>query len=472
MRTRLLCAIALILFLTYHIVYGGGPWRSPQPGWESYTYMPDSASYLPPYDALHAIRPPLYPWFIETVSEITVWDSRLAQHPVNRAVVPAEALPELLKVVQAQKLVFIASAAIAALALMSVAPPLLVTVLMAVLYGAGFFSSEQHALLTESLAQSALLLIVAATVIALRYRSAAALLACAAFSAALYHIRPAGAFSVVFPAAVGISLLADRKLRALPACAAAALLFGALFFAPGIYRYLHTGHFQSSGIYADLKIQFALQIASESDLDLMPDPQARAFLDEALRRKPLEDRRMLGAWDEQALQIGFPFLTTNLYYNAFPVSNAMGLSSSEARVLYARVAEPILREHRLQYLLLSARSMWYAVTRQTRLKAGGLLTFPLLALLYLALCFRLRGTASTLAAACLAAQLAHLAIVCSHDQPIVRYVHANEFLVLLGAALLLVRGAEVVRERRRGAASHSAAGVSAKSQWSLEGRGV
>ncbi len=438
MFSRIIFCLLLAICLALHIVYAVPAGHGPKTSWNSYSYFPDSASYIPPYDFLHAVRPPGYPLFIASIASVSKWDPKIAAHPTNQTI-SNQPQSEFLKVVRAQKLIFLFAIALFAFALMTWIMPVIVAVGIAALYYFGFYSAEIDSVLTETLAQSVLMIVAAVTIYILRTPRSWLLVPLAILCAYAYHVRPASAFTVLFFITAAARVVYYHGMRALPLLGFAVTVFTGLFLAPGLYRAFQGGNFQSSGIYPDLKIQVALQIADPGDIELMSDEQSRFFLRRALERKPIEDARMAGSWDEEALRIGFPYLTTNLYYNAFAVSNQMGLDADAARELYSRVAAPILRKHWTRYLELSARSFWYALTRQTRLHLGNWLPFPALALAYLMLAAILGGVTELFAITCLCAHLAHVAIVCSHDQPITRYIFATEFLVLVGAALLLYR---------------------------------
>jgi len=302
------------------------------------------------------------------------------------------------------------------------------------LYEFGFFSQEIDFILSEPLAQAWLFLILATFFAFLWKQWKFLLLLGGAFYAALYLTRPAGIYGGVLLAAMLLWAMKAGWRKYWLSCLAAVLLPAVLVAIPILYTYLATGSLSPAPRYGLAQIAFALQVASPDDLNLMPDEEAREFLTKALEVKKLEDTKIEAIVPDTTEQL-FNKLSSNIFHVAAPVANTSNLSN-----LMIKVSTPLLKRHRVEYFLLGWNSFRYAATQMSLDRLiKGTYSFGIIILISLGLTLYLRGWIGFCSASLIFTHLTHMVIVSLFDYPIIRYLWATEWLVLV-AGFILVYG--------------------------------
>lgn len=215
-------------------------------------------------------------------------------------------------------------------------------------------------------------------------------------------------------------------------CLTAVLLPAVLIVIPIFYTYLATGNLTPTPMYTLAKIVFALQVAEPEDINLIPDEEARRFLTMALDIKRVEDAKIEAAVP-QGTHPYFTQVTANLYIvSTLAMNDVLPEGSSTDKInLLARVSTPLLAHHRFEYYKLGLSSFWYATTHLSIYSFWGII------FICLVLALLLRGWAGFSAIALILTHLTYLWIVSLFDIPILRYIWATQFLILISLFILL-----------------------------------
>jgi hypothetical protein len=427
-----LLAAAFVSYYCLTVIVAGEVGNNHSPSnWDVFYVSPDSGGYIVRYSA-YSIRPPVYPLFIQLVTTGTGFDHILDRDHINE---PIEDVSDpLMRVARAQKMVLLASSLLACATLMGLMNSPLPALFFLGMYEFGFFSQEINHILSEPLAQTWMFLILAVFFAFLWKRWKFLLLLGGAFCAGLYLTRPAGIYGGVLLAAMLLWAMKASWRKYWLSSLAAVLLPAVLVAAPILYTYSTTGSLSTAPMYGLAQIAFALQVAGPDDLNVMPDEEAREFLTKALEVKKLEDTKIEAIVPDTTEQL-FNKLSSNIYQVAAPVANTSNFSN-----LMIKVSTPLLKRHRVEYLLLGWNSFRYAATQMSMERViKGPYSLGIVILISLILALYLRGWVGFCGPSLILTHLTHMVIVSLFDYPIIRYLWATEWLVLV-AGFILVYG--------------------------------
>ena len=425
--------IIIAAFISYYcltVIVAGDVGNNHSPSnWNVFYVSPDSGGYVERYSA-YSIRPPMYPLFIQLVTTGTGFDHKLDRYPINQTI--RDTSDPLIRVTRAQKVVLLTSSLLACAALMGLMNSPLPALLFLGLYEFGFFSQEINNILSDPLAQAWLFLILAVFFTFLWKRWKFLLLLVGAFCAALYLTRPAGIYGGVLLAAMLLWAMKAGWRKYWLSSLAAVLLPAVLVAAPILYTYFATGSLSPTPMYGHAQIAFALQVASFDDLSLMPDEEAREFLEKALEVKQIEDSKIKAAVPDANGQL-LNMLSSNIYQVAAPVANTSNFSN-----LMIKVSTPLLKRHRVEYFLLGWNSFRYAATQMSMDRViKGPYSLGIVILISVVLALYLRGWVGFCSASLIFTHLAHMVFVSLFDFPLTRYLWATELLVLIAGFILV-----------------------------------
>jgi hypothetical protein len=256
-------------------------------------------------------------------------------------------------------------------------------------------------------------------------------LASLAFALSVW-MRQAAIFELGMLLLALLAAVSFRPRSSIPALAGVLILSIALVQAPTLYNRATLGHDDGSPTMSWSLACFALEVARPDDVKLMPDATAVRFFNEALaeRQKRLVQHNAASgpAWSRLGL---------NMYLVALPVAARIvgsdAMSSAAGDLLFA-FAVPVYKAHAIKLIQIWWESFRHAITDGTRLSEGQPLWWTLIGVLLLALLVR---TPAVLAGCILLlGHFGHLVIVSVFDAPIPRYIHATEFLVVMGLSLI------------------------------------
>jgi hypothetical protein len=431
--TRYFLPLLIALLFSYYcltVIGTGKFWDiDKSSNWNVFYITQDSGGYVQKYSN-NSIRPPVYPLFIQLLTAGTGFNHTLEEYQLKRTI--KDVHDPLMRVVRAQKIILLTCSLFACTALMGLLSSTLPAIFFLWLYEYGFFSPEISQIMSEPIAQAWLFLILA-SFFAFSWKRWKFLLPLSGFfCAGLYMTRPAGIYGGVLLAAIFLwALYHGWRSYWLP-CLIAVLLTAALVASPILYTYFTVGNLFPTPMYALAKIAFALQVAEPEDINLMPDEEAHRFLIKALEIKRVEDAK-IEAVVPQGTHPYFTQVTANLYIvSTLAINDVLpGGSPTDKINLLARVSTPLLAHHRFEYYKLALNSFWYATTRLSIYYFSGIITVCLV------LALLLRGWAGFSAIALILTHLTHLWIVSLFDIPILRYIWATQFLILLSLFILL-----------------------------------
>jgi hypothetical protein len=394
--------------------------------WNSYFVDPDSGSYVEKYSPATSSRPPVVPLFVDLVTAGTGFKHDLTGYNSNTA--QSDLTIPLLRVVRAQKILLLAASLLASYSLMGLMGPSFSALLFLGLYDLGFYTHEINHVLSEPLAQTWLLLLLAVFFAFVRERRKWLLILAGILCAALFLTRPAGAFGILFLLAmILLAVGSDWKRYSLPAVLSVALM-GGLAAMPGFLYYLKCGYFVITP-HGSAKVAFALQVAKPEDVSLMPDEQCRRFLREALEKKKIEDAKIIPAHPDEIDRMCW-LLSSNL--------NSVAWSVRKEPRIFSTVGDLILKEHRVEYLKIAAKSFLYSTTDYGLKSLGRFrVNFWFVVMASAMVAILVRGWVGLSIITLMGAHLSHLLIVSFYDAPIPRYILATEFLVLVAAFISL-----------------------------------
>jgi hypothetical protein len=438
----------------------GGNWKVPRSGWVSAILLlglagaltphvvkywdvamttPDSGSYVH-----NLVRPPLYSVLIRSCTGDAAWSDDDFASFYQRLPNPSEAL---LRVIRTQRLVFWACFLTAAWGASLLVPCPLVVLLFFGLHLHGMLLPDlESSLMSEALALAFFFLVVAAFCIVVARRRLWPLPLLAAAYGCLVLTRIAGVFAIVFLiVAIIVAAIAHwQHKKALAGALASVGLVGSLSVAALLgHSHARIGIWALSPLQNWERVAFALQVADLSDIEAMPDSDARQFLNDALcRRRVKENSAPLEKFD----------LNKNCWIIADPLAEAMFVARfgppespkpGEPRPskfgyihgLFGRVAGVVLPRHWDRYLRIVAHSFFTRAAGDcTRLHWRHVSFLWLTALGFLG-CAIGRNTCALAGTTCLTAHLGNLVIMSSCELPIRRYVAFSEWVCLFGFLL-------------------------------------
>jgi hypothetical protein len=407
--------------------------------WDEAQTMPDSDSYI-----TNSARPPLYPWFIHASAGDAAWSAD-DFHTFGQALPGPSAA--LLCVVRAQRVMFWACFIVAAWAAsLLLSRPLAVWFFFTLHLGGMLLPDLETCLMSEPLALAFLFLVVAAFCVLIARRRLWPLPALAAAYSCLVLTRSAGAFAIVFlgvAAAVTVIAYWQHK-RTLTGVFALVGLIG--FAALGALlgnSHAQNGVWALSPLHNWERIAFAVQLADDSDLDLLQDADARQFLGDALnQRLDREARTQRTDFDLNANCYGIASpLAQRLFEERFGTELAPRPDEHPPTRfqyidgLFSRVANTVLPRHRDRYFRIVAHSFFTRAVRDCTRLHWRRASFMWLAALGFVGCLIARNRHALAGATCLAAHLANLIIMSCCELPMERYVHFSEWVFLLGLLL-------------------------------------
>lgn len=397
--------------------------------WNVFYITSDSGGYVQKYSN-NSIRPPVYPLFIQLLTAGTGFNPTFEEYQLKLTIKDVQ--DPLMRVVRAQKIVLLACSLVACAALMGLISSPIPAIFFLWFYEYGFFSPEISQIMSEPIAQAWLFLILASFFAFLWKRWKSLLPLSGFFCAGLYLTRPAGVYSGVLLAAMFLWALYHGWRNYWLPCLMAVLLATALIASPILYTYFTVGNLSPTPMYALAKIAFALQVAEPEDINRMPDEEARRFLTKALEIKRVEDAKIEAAVP-QGTHPYFTQITANLYIvSALAINDVLPEGSPTDKInLLARVSPPLLAHHRFEYYKLGLNSFWYATTHLSIYYFWGIIIICLVLALFL------QGWVGFSAIALILTHLTHLCIISLFDIPILRYIWATQFLILLSLFILL-----------------------------------
>jgi hypothetical protein len=397
--------------------------------WNLFYVSPDSEGYVQKYSPMMSSRPPVAPLFVQLVASGTDFKYTTGGYP--RGIAQHTPNAPLLRIVRAQKIALLAASLLACYTLMGLMGPSIPALLFLGLYDFGFYTHEINHVLSEPLAQMWLLLILAAFFAFMRQKKKYLLPVGGILCAMLFLTRPAGIYSVVFPAAMILWALWSDWRAYWSSAIIAVVLLGCISILPAICAYRKSGYFYITPMYGTARIAFALQIAKPEDVSLMPDDVSRRFLQDALELKRELDAKIIPAHPDRIDQLTW-LLVSNLNMVATQVKSNPGGN------IFSVVSGPILREHRAEYLRIGVTFFLYA-TNEYGLKDLRRLhiSFWFVVSACVVVALMIRGWVGMGVIALIGAHLAHLIVVSLNDAPIPRYILATEFLVVIAAFVSL-----------------------------------
>jgi hypothetical protein len=290
-------------------------------------------------------------------------------------------------------------------------------------------------IMSETLTMAAQLLLVACLCCFLYTRKALWLYFAAVAFALSVWMRPAAIFEFGM---IGLAVVAVCVLRPRPSVLAMAgglVLSGMFVYAPGLYKRITLGaEVESNPMMSWSLACFALEVAQPEDVKLMPNQTAVRFFNDAFT----ERKRRLDQEVARASGPAFGRLGLNMYLVALPVAqNIAGghaLSPAVTDLLY-EFAVPIYKARARELMRIWLESFRFGVTDGTRLSEVQPLWWTLTGLLVLVCLVR----RPVVVAGCivLLGHFGHVLIASVFDAPIARYVHATEFMVVIGLCLVI-----------------------------------
>lgn len=292
--------------------------------------------------------------------------------------------------------------------------------------------------LSEALTMATQLLLVAFLCCFLSMRKPVWLyLAAVAFALSTW-MRPAAIFGLGVIALALIAALSFRPRPRMAVVLGALVLSVLLMQAPSLYNRAVFGSKDNGLPMLSWSLAcFALEVVRPEDVKLMPNPTAVRFFNDALaeREKRLvqHDAASGPAWTRLGL---------NMYLVAFPVAERIAatdsLSPAVGDVLF-QFAVPIYKARAPELIAIWWESFRHAITDGTRLSQGQPLWWTLVGLLIL-VCL-VRSLMVVAGSILLLGHFGHLLIVSVFDAPISRYVHATEYMVVMGLSLVIAGAA-------------------------------
>jgi hypothetical protein len=265
-------------------------------------------------------------------------------------------------------------------------------------------------------------------------------------SAVAFLIRPAAIFALLAVFSAAILMLVGRDRRKWLA-SIFALAFGAgLAALPGVICRATQAEAADVSMLRWGFATYALSVAEATDAGRIQDPVARELLERALPARNQMRSEIIppAGWaydgevyrfDSYQYKIILP-ISEQIARRTFP-GGFHQRESNRNRILW-EMAVPIYRARWRSLARMFAHSFEYAVGSGTRLSQTVPWWLALIGIAVLALLARspLGWAGLTLCAA----HLAHLAIVCAVNAPLVRYIRATEFLSVIGVFFVVWAG--------------------------------
>jgi len=303
---------------------------------------------------------------------------------------------------------------------------------------------DEHAVVvSETLAMAAELAVVTSLVLYLTRRSMPWLWIASLMAGVAFLIRPAAVFTLVLMGAVGgISCLGRARRSWFQAgCAVACGLLVAL--APILAKKVSHADAANVSMLKWALAPYALSVAQPQDAARIEDPNARELLERALvaRNKARAEVVPPDHWpyDPEVYRMG-----DYLYRIILPISKQIAARQTTADVrtqatewngMMWKMALPIYRAHWPSLISMFARSYAYALGSGSRLSQ--VLPWWLVLIGVGVLAWIGRSPLAGAGVMLCAAHLLHLAVACTFDVPINRYIFATEFMSVIGVILIV-----------------------------------
>jgi hypothetical protein len=294
-------------------------------------------------------------------------------------------------------------------------------------------------IMSETLTMAAQLLLVACLCCFLYTRRTVWLyLASLAFALSIW-MRQAAIFELGMVLLALLAALSFRPRPSIAALAGVAVVSIAFMQAPALYHRAILGAKDDSPPTMSWSLAcFALEVARPDDVKLMPDATAVRFFNEALaeRQKRLaqHDAGSGPSWSRLGL---------NMYLVALPVAERIvgshAMSPAVSDLLFA-FAVPVYKARAVELVEIWWESFRHAIGDGTRLSEGQPLWWTLIGVALLAVL--VRRPAVLAGCILLLGHFGHMLVVSVFDAPISRYVHATEFLVVIGITLIAMGAIE------------------------------
>jgi hypothetical protein len=434
-------AVALACSLLLHSTAGV------QSNWDTVKLQGDSHEYYAPKSAAPAVRPPVYPLFIELAVIGTAFSHEVVPVTTVQVRKPAGAgdLDALRRVARLQKLLFFVAAALLGAFLMRATGSSLPFMFILWLYCRGFFPGLDN-ILSEPLALVWLVLLAGLTLLVLRSFRPVPLVAAGAVFGLLFLTRSAGIFAGVFLLVAMAAWFVHYNGPSRYRTSFASLLACGLVVATGM-AFTHQG-VGSRGVSGKDGLQLvgkALPLAAREDAEMFADEFSRTFLDQALDRRDQVMKDLSATYKGDPRMIMKERGTALIYTVALPLLCELdtSLTAAQQQAFLASWSRRLLWKHRGQYL---QATFWYF----RDLIQGGPLGawFPggawLAIAASLAIAVWCRGWWAVFGVTCALAHVAHMMLMASFETSARRYAAFTEWLIPLG---LLVMALGVLQNR-------------------------
>ncbi len=405
------------------ISWYGGPLK-----WDVFYLTPDSITYVIPG---FTERPPLYPLFIQALTQGRDLSSEINTYPLRRPI--KQNRSELMKVAKAQKVLVLAASMILCGVMMAAMRTPLPAVLFLWLYNAGYFSPLIDEIIPETMVASLLFLLLAVFIGYLQKPRSIYLLLAGLLTAALYMTRLAAIFTIVIPLAMIFWGWLQKRWRILPWAGLTALLF---FFLISVKIIPQTNLATSSkfGVVAKLAC-FSLQVAKLEDIPSIQDEKARMFLERALPRFQADyayaESQFANRMDVTRDAIATCFNQTYARTYAMEITNGGG--DEQINRLLWKVVLGVTGRRFFEYVEFTWQSFAYGA-EISHFKPAWILYALILCILIESI--YIRGWLGYASALFMITHVAHLMVITLFDLPSMRYVWATEILLWLAIFML------------------------------------
>ena len=424
----------------------------------------DTFTYLEKYTSL-SLRPPLYDWFAHAITLFQVTSAEFVREA--RSLIQFEVSPELktsksaillqhlsetaphlanlalLKVARAQQIALWGAAMYFVWSASRVIPAIVSAVVVLALYDGGYLSHWYFARAVESktLYLAFFFAAAAASLDVMRRPASHNVLLTSVFGSAMVLTRPQGLIALLLVILTCVKALATRTDRlasrvALAMAALAIFVIAAAF--PSAVTYFSQGVLQPSNIYAMSRIPFALEVATASDIDRMPDEFTREYLEKMLEMKaassaPKPTDIYAAIHQNQAIAMSACDIVGRKHLEHFTLICANAMMS---------ISDVVLGQHYITYL---SKIVFPALKRLTGLHVGGgFWLFPwslIAASFFIALLGRSAPWLAAWGATITALHWALLLMLAMFAGPYPGYFYTSEPVLLITIAVMIAKAA-------------------------------
>lgn len=401
--------------------------------WDVFYVNPDTQGYVQRFTH-NSYRPPLVSLFTHLVTAGSGYDGAVAGLPNNTPI--RNSSHPLLRVVKGQKILLCISMIVALIVTAFHIGPVLSALLYLWLYDSNRLSFYSSVMISEPITEALALFTIAAFGAFLLKGKKPLLLIAAVTAAAMFMARPAAIYGMIFPGVMMLWALWISWREYCKTSLAAVLLAGCLVSLQPAYVYYKTGALTPSPLHSWGKMAFALEVAKPEDVNLLQSDGARRFFERAMEIKKAKDRELRKLYKSERELLWYA-LNSNLYQVALPAIVQTAGSSNEK--IFQEVNSLILSKRRMEYVIFGLESIRIATTGDFPVTSLHVWKFGFwhIAFALLAVAAVTRGAAGLFASTLILAHIAHLVVICYHDAPLSRYVHATEFMVIIAAMVLL-----------------------------------